>query len=92
MGIEITVAMAKRFMAKPEYWIQLDDLVSTETRRVLDHLNAIFATGEASPLLTFTELTHAREGATEPLARLVTILGRWGSGDEFDSILLSFLC
>ena len=87
VGIELTLAMAKRFMAKPEYRIQLDDLVSTETRRVLDHLTAVFAAGEPDPPLTFTELAQAREAATEPLARLGTILGRWGSGDEIDSIL-----
>lgn len=87
IGLELTLAMAKRFMAKPEYRIQLDDLVSTETRRLLDHLTAVFAAGESNPPLTFTELAQAREAATEPLARLGTVLGRWGRGDEFDAMI-----
>ncbi|GLO09851.1 hypothetical protein PPUJ20005_38200 [Pseudomonas putida] len=87
LSIDLTLALAKRFMAKPERRIQLDELISTETRRVLDHFSHLFSTGEPTPALPFTELVTSHEAAADPLIRLGTVLGRWGDGAEFDSIV-----
>ncbi len=32
-SMELTIAMAKRFLSKPDHNIQLDDLVTTELRK-----------------------------------------------------------
>lgn len=87
IDIELTLAMAKRFMAKQEYRIQLHDLIDAETQRALNRLNVICAAGEPTPAPPFVDLVTAREAAVEPLARLGTLLGRWGSGDELDSMI-----
>jgi len=86
IGLELTLAMAKRFMAKQEYRIQLDDLISAEIRHTLDRFTAMFAAGEPTPAMAFADLAAAREAAADPLSRLGTILGRWGNGDELDSM------
>ncbi|VVM69216.1 hypothetical protein PS631_01715 [Pseudomonas fluorescens] len=87
MGLELTLAMAKRFMAKPEYRIRLDDLISAETRHALDQVAKLLGTGEPTPCPPFPDLVGSREAAAEPLARLGTILGRWGCGGEVDSMI-----
>ncbi len=40
LSLELLVSSAKRFLAKPEYRIQLDELVTEETQRVLGQLDA----------------------------------------------------
>jgi len=42
-GIELTLAMAKRFMARPEHRIRLDDLITSQAHRAIGHLAPLFA-------------------------------------------------
>jgi hypothetical protein len=86
IGIELTIAMAKRFLARPEHRIQLDDLVTTQAHQAIEHLAPIFASQADRRSEVFNDWVLAHEGATESLARLATVLGRWGSGTEYHLI------
>jgi hypothetical protein len=87
-GIELTLAMAKRFMARPEHRIQLDDLVTSQAHQAISHLAPLFAERpQGSTSKDFIDLVEIYEAAIEPLARLCAILGRWGSGAEHKIVL-----
>jgi hypothetical protein len=80
-SVELTISMAKRFLAKPEYRIQLDDLVVGEVERVTSQLSDMYgsdgdATGE------FKDWILRYESASESLVRLAGVIGRWGSHHE----------
>jgi hypothetical protein len=87
-GIELTLAMAKRFMARPEHRIQLDDLVTSQAHQAISHLAPLFAERpQGSTPKDFTDLVEIYEAAIEPLARLCAVLGRWGAGAEHTIVL-----
>lgn len=87
MGIDLTIAMAKRFMAKEEHRIQLDDLVTAETKKALSHFSSTFASQVSRGDQLFTDWVKEHEAAVEPLVRLATVLGRWGTGGELNLVL-----
>lgn len=88
LSIELLVASAKRYLARPDHRIQLDDLITDETRQVLERIGTsdFSAQGQWSQ-----EDYRARilryEAATERLATTAGVLGRWGEGAEFASVL-----
>lgn len=87
-GIELTLAMAKRFMARPEHGIQLDDLVTSQAKQAISHLAPLFsARPQGSTSKDFTDLVEIYEAAIEPLARLCAVLGRWGTAAEHTIVL-----
>lgn len=87
-GIELTLAMAKRFMARPEHRIQLDDLVTNQAHQAISHLAPLFsARPQGSTAKDFTDLVEIYEAAIEPLARLCAVLGRWGAAAEHTIVL-----
>lgn len=82
-AIELTLAMAKRFLSRPEHRIQLDDLLTTQTQHALTQLAPLFGSPpEGDEAKDFTDRVVAYEATIEPLARLCGVLGRWGSGSE----------
>lgn len=82
-GIELTLAMAKRFMARPEHRIQLDDLLTSQAHQAISHLTPLFAAEPGDVTLEhLAAQAMTYEAAIEPLARLAGVLGRWGSGSE----------
>ncbi len=88
IGIELQVSSAKRFLAKPEYRIQLDELFVQETARVsalLDH--AEFSPARAWEQAVFRERVRKYEALTETLASMAGVLGRWGDGKELSLVL-----
>ncbi|WP_338474829.1 SIR2 family protein [Pseudomonas khavaziana] len=87
-GIELTLAMAKRFMARPEHRIQLDDLVTSQAHQAISHLAPLFTERpQGSTSKDFIDLVEIYEAAIEPLARLCAVLGRWGAGVEHSIVL-----
>ena len=88
LSIDLLVNSTKRFLAKPEYRIQLDDLFSEEFGRLIERLDApeFSSQGEWSPDEFRTRIV-AYEAATEPLARMSGVLGRWGSNDELVRVI-----
>jgi hypothetical protein len=88
LSIELLVSGAKRYLAKPEYRIQLYELVEHEADRVLEQLRAATL---APPAQWKPEEFGARvrtyEAITEALASMAGVLGRWGDDTETTMIV-----
>ena len=84
-SVDLLVKSTKRFASRPEHTIDLHDLLESEVQRLLHRLEASTppaprnADGVQS-LCTFYE------SASEPLARMFGVLGRWGRGAEHDIV------
>jgi hypothetical protein len=88
LSVELLVNSTKRYLAKPEYRIQLDELFAQETERLLDQLDGdTFAAQGQWSQESFRARVRLYESLTEPLARMAGVLGRWGDGNEFDVVL-----
>jgi hypothetical protein len=79
LSVELLVNSAKRYLAKSEYRIHLDELFTQEVDRLLKELDA----PDFDPAKPFSQKDFHRrvrkyESITEPLARMVGVLGRWG--------------
>lgn len=82
--IDLLVNTTKRYLGKAEFRIQLEELFSKETDRLLSTLDsAQFAPQGGWDQSVFRAYVGRYEAATEPLARMVGILGRWGDDSEF---------
>jgi hypothetical protein len=88
LSVELLVNTAKRYLSKPEYRIQLDELFTAETERLLTQL-------DAAPLPAHTPWDQGEfrsrvrryESLSEPLARMAGVLGRWGDGTELPLVI-----
>ena len=94
--VDLLVNRTKQYMAKPEYRIQLDELLTSETHSLLEKLES-----DSLPVqgdLNAEEIqrqVNIYEASVEPLARMVGVLGRWGEGEEWKiiiDIVRSLLC
>src|ERR1700687_1174162 len=88
LSTELLVSTAKRYLSKPEYRIQLDELIEQETGR----LSARLESTEFSPQgpwnqAVFRARVRSYESITEPLARMAGVLGRWGDDAELPLLL-----
>jgi hypothetical protein len=84
VSVDLLVNAAKRYLAKPEHRIQLDELFTTETQNLLNKIEAagLAPQGQFSAD-EFQRRIALYESFTEPLARMAGVLGRWGDGSEF---------
>lgn len=83
LSVELLVASAKRFLAKPEYRIQLDELLTETAERLATRIEVPELSGQGGwSQSEFRARVSRYEAATEPLARMVGVLGRWGDGSE----------
>jgi hypothetical protein len=88
LSIDLLVSSAKRFLAKPEFRIQLHELFGEETNRVLAKLDgADLAPPPNWDAATFRAYVRRYEAATEALASMAGVLGRWGDGSELPLLL-----
>lgn len=84
-SVDLLVASAKKFLARPEFRIQLDELIGSELRRI----DSFIVSGGFQPPAgnwqsDFFALAVARyEAQTEILARIFGVSGRYGKGAEF---------
>lgn len=83
LSVDLLVATAKRYLARPEHRIQLADLVWGEVKRVqaLAMSEGLTPAGTWSPE-EFRRRVAAYEALYEPLLRVAFALGRWGDGTE----------
>jgi hypothetical protein len=82
---ELMVASAKKYLGKPEYRIQLGDLIQEETKHLITSTQSgPFASQGNLDKTWFINVISRYEGSSEPLARIFGVLGRWGLGAEFD--------
>ena len=87
-SIDLLVKGTKRYLTKPEYRIQLDELFTSEARSLLKGLNAAEAPGQdTSNAEEFRRRVAIYGATTEPLARMVGVLGRWGDGSELTLLM-----
>ncbi|MEE4075187.1 SIR2 family protein [Pseudomonas viridiflava] len=86
-SVELSIAMAKRFLARPEHRIQLDELVTAQTRQTIAEFAPLFEGRPEVRNQEFGEWVLQYEAIVEPLARLATVIGRWGTGAEQDLVL-----
>ena len=88
LGVELLVSSAKRYLAKPEHRIQLDELVAAESQRLIEQIDSPLSAA-AGPMHAeaFRARVSAYEALTEPLARVAGVLGRWGDGSELQPVL-----
>jgi hypothetical protein len=86
LSIELIVGTAKRYLSKPEYRIQLDDLVS-ET--AADWIARIPDFDTSAPLHGVEWMSRVRqyEGSSEAMTKLAAVLGRWGTDEELPAVL-----
>lgn len=88
LSLELLVNSAKRYLAKPEHRIQLDELFSQEAERLLTQLDdSQFSPHGQWDQDEFRSRVQRYEALTEPLARMAGVLGRWGDGGELPLIL-----
>ncbi|WP_200276774.1 SIR2 family protein [Rhodovulum adriaticum] len=87
VSVDLLVNAAKRYLAKPEQRIQLDELFTTETRNLIEKIEAagLAPQGQFSAD-EFQRRIALYESFAEPLARMAGVLGRWGDGSEFSLI------
>lgn len=88
LSMELLVSSTKRYLAKPEHRIQLDELFAQETERLLNQLDDdIFSARDQLNTENFRTRVQLYESLAEPLARMAGILGRWGDGKDYDVVL-----
>jgi hypothetical protein len=95
LSVDLLVSTTKRYLAKPEYRIQLDELVTAETHALVEKLDAEGLTAQAHwDPNEFRRRAALYESLTEPLARMAGVVGRWGDGADKTLILdaLRLLC
>jgi hypothetical protein len=82
------VNSTQRYLAKPEYRIQLDELFTGEAERLIALLDGseLAPIGHWSPE-EFRARVARYEATTEPLARMAGVLSRWGDGSEISIVL-----
>jgi len=91
LSAELQVNSTKRYLAKPEYRIQLDELFASEMERLLSQLDSEFLSDmEPFDATKFGDSVARYEAASEGLTRMAGVLGRWGDGTE-QSIVLDML-
>jgi len=92
LSIELLVSSAKRFLVKPEYRIQLDDLLVQESDRLL----ALLGTADFSQPFGWSQdilraYVSRYEAATEAMAKICGVLGKWGDDDREFSLVLEVI-
>jgi hypothetical protein len=85
-SVELLVASAKKFLARPEFRIQLDELIGGELRRIDHDIVTSQPTGAWSNGL-FISAVARYEAQSEILARIFGVLGRYGTGADFGDAL-----
>ena len=85
-NVQLLVSRTKRFAAKPEHRIELNDLVESETQRLLRRL--LNSTPEVDRNAQGVKLlVDFHESSAEPLGRMFGVLGRWTDGTEHDVVV-----
>lgn len=86
-SVELMVASVKRYVTKPEFRVQLHDLIDEEARRLKTLLDdpRLGFNGPWSPE-AYREKVALYESNAEPLVKIFAALGRWGTGSEFSLV------
>lgn len=84
-SINLLIAATKKYLAGPQYRIELTDLVWEELKRALELVTAEnFQMGGPWSNEEFVRRIGRYEAIFEPLTKIVAVVGRWGGDDEFE--------
>lgn len=87
-SVDLLVNSTKRYLAKNEYRIQLDELFTSEVQSVVGKLKAArFSIQDGGDSEEFRRRVSIYEATVEPLARMVGVLGRWSTGRELPMLI-----
>lgn len=87
-SVDLLVSSAKRYLSKSEYRIQLDELLSQETERLMGRLDdPQFSPQGQWSQTDFQSRVQRYKAVAEPLTRMAGVLGRWGDGNELNTVL-----
>ena len=91
-SIDLLVNSTKRYLAKPEYRIQLDELIKSEANSLVEKLNSANLTAQGSRdqevfQQEFQRRVGIYEAASESLACMFGVLGRWGNDKEITPVM-----
>ncbi|PUE62783.1 hypothetical protein B9Z45_02970 [Limnohabitans sp. 2KL-17] len=88
LSMDLLISSTKRYLSKPEYRIQLDDLFADESNRLMNQLDGVGYTGfDDLKQGQFRKLIAGYEAAVEPLARMVSVMGRWADGRDLPMVI-----
>ena len=90
-SVELLVESTKRFASGPEYRIQLHDLLASEVQRLLHPGESHTAATDSIDAEGMQLRCTLAESATEPLARMLGVIGRWGNDTERDIVANAFV-
>jgi hypothetical protein len=87
-SVDLLVRSTKQYLGKPEYRIQLDDLFATETEQSIRQVEAA-SFNPNGPISDeeFKRRVLIYQHATESLARMAGVLGRWGTGSDLQLLI-----
>ena len=85
-NVDLLVNMTKRFAAKPEHRIELNDLLDSEIKRLLYRVSH-YTSQSDSDVSFFIELVNFYESSTETLGCMFGVLGRWGDSAAHDAVV-----
>ena len=87
-SIDLLVSTTKRYISKAEHHIQLDDLLTSEARSLVEKLEAEnFTTHGNWNAEEFRRRVAIYKAATEPLAKMAGVLGRWGDDSDVTMVV-----
>ncbi|TWG87954.1 SIR2-like protein [Cupriavidus gilardii J11] len=88
-NVALAVASARRYVAKTEFRIALDDLVRDQLTKVVETLDEQRANppAGADQKEVFRQYVETNEVATEAVATVAGVLGRWGGDEALELVL-----
>lgn len=89
LSIEMLLIRTKKYLTKSEHRIQLADLIENETQGVIESLEQISQRKENSSITKEKLLQYLarRESASEGLAKLCGLVGRWGNDEHLSFVV-----
>lgn len=88
LSMDLLISSTKRYLSKPEYRIQLDDLIAHEVGAAIAKLDAAdLPTGTQWSVQELQRRVQVYQTVAEPLARMMSVLGRWGGGPEHSAVV-----
>ena len=88
LSMDLLISSTKRYLSKPEYRIRLDDLIAQEVGGAIVKLDsADLSTGTQWSAQEIQRRVQVYQTVVEPLARMVSVLGRWGNGSEHSTVV-----
>lgn len=87
-SVNLLIEKTKKYLTKPEFRIQLDDLIGNEIKQLKDQVaNKDFDTHLQPTPDEFRSRVARMVAISEPIVRLFGLIGRWGDGNEFHFVV-----